>query len=330
MGLLDFIFGKKKEYPTVVPQKYSPIEPYDVPHSPELDKIPMDVQRISAQYDQVHRDNISAFDYRFIQDTNEKELSGVEKIFLKYICGRYVHDTYIAGYWTHTHKIDYRAVMSKFFNLGLIEVHIDLQNCTVKSLKDVLRKRGLPISGKKRDLIARIERTNSLPSQEAESLEKYRKYTPTKHGADIISTLQEDRPAEELSDFPKEMEVLFTKEEVNQHKEEFFIHLRETLQKENLTVQAKELYPGWRFLWHDCQIGQIVFTEFGHKMQWISGASVPNYENILQMSEEDINKYIHATCGDVVSAEGLTLQDCIDKIPYWIQHIRVLIEDEKV
>lgn len=331
MGLLDFIFRKKKEHsPKIVLQKYSPLEPYSTPRSPEFDNKSREVQKLSSQYYRAHCNNISSFDYRFLQNINEKELSCVEKRFLKYVCGRRVHNTYIAGYWSHTYGINYCAVMSKFFKLGLLKADIDLQDCTVKTLKDILRKRGFPISGKKDNLIARIGGTDSLSPQEVALLEDYRAYIPTERGNVIINTLQEtENDAGSCYSF-QEMKVLFTKEEVDQHEKFFFDYLKEALQKEKLIVQVKELHSGWRFLWHDCQVGQIEFSEYGHYMQWIIGASVPNYENILQIGEEDINKYIHATCGDVVSAEGLTLQDCIDKIPYWIQYIHVLVEDEEI
>lgn len=419
MGLLDFIFRKKKEHaPKIVLQKYSPLEPYSPPHSPELDKISREAQILSDQYYQVHCSNISSFDYRFVQDTNEKELSCVEKSFLKYVCGRCVLDTYIAGYWTHTYGIDYRAVMSKFFNLGLLSATIDLQSCTVKTLKEVLRKRGLPISGKKADLIARIGGNDSLSPQELDFLEKYRAYTPTEYGSAIISTvldsatkdtdfedetlalIQMGRITEAFNKVAKwnassavpngididwtnaelpiykrntyektlsehtdrvvasclilndmlglggdklvlllerfnkytptfvENKIMFTEEEVKQHEELFFTCLKGALQKEKLTIQTKKLPTGWRFLWHRYQIGQIAFSKYGHLMQWVSGAQVADWDITSKKETVDMTAYVYDTCGETVNADGLNLQECIDKIPYWIQYIHILIKEE--
>jgi putative phage DNA-binding protein len=329
MGLLDFIFWKKETHlPKIVLPKYSPIEPYVTPHPPELDKVSLELQKISDNYYHIHINNISSFDYRFIQDTNEKELSCVEKSFLKYVCGRHVHDTYIAGYWTHTYGIDYRAVMSKFFNLGVLSATIDLQHCTVKSLKDILRMKHLPVSGKKADLIARIGDTNSLTPQELGVLEEYRAYTPTEYGNAIISTVQETESERESFNSFSEMKILFTEEEVRQHEEIFFVCLKEALQKEKLTIESKEIYAGWRFIWCGCQIGQIKFSEYGHWMQWISGAYPVDWEKISKNDFNDINEYIHDASGDIVSADGLSLQECIDKIPYWIQYLHLLMAEE--
>lgn len=189
MGLLDFFFGKTKKPPSVVLPKYSPLEPYIEKQNTDLDQITAETQARSKNFQSIHDDNISSFDYRSIQSTKGNQLSCVEKSFLKYVCGRPVHNTYIAGYWTHTYGIDYQVVMSKFFNLGLLDARIDLQNCTVKSLKDLLRTRGLRLSGKKCDLITRLESSGKLSSEELDTLDEFRRYTPTKTGAEMVSAV---------------------------------------------------------------------------------------------------------------------------------------------
>ena len=333
MGIFDFLFGKiKKNTPDITTeqsQKYSPIVPYKEKHDAGLEAITLAAQAVSDKFQQKHNANISAFDYRSLQNTNETELSSVEKNFLKYVSGRPVHDTYIAGYWTHEYGLNYALVMSKFFNLGMLTVGIDFQHCTVDVLKNLLRTRQLPVSGKKKDLLTRIATAEPLSDQELGSLEEYRAYIPTEYGNAIIRSMQETERKGQASSSLPERKMRFTKEEVEQHKENFSACLNEALRKEKLTIQAKELNGGWRrFLWQDCQIGQIKFSRYGHRMQWIGGAYTVDWDKATKKEINAMVKYIHETCGEVFEAKDLNLQECITKIPYWIQYIHILIEDK--
>lgn len=333
MGIFDFIFGKiKKNTPDVTTeqsQKYSPIVPYEEKHDAGLEAITLAAQAVSDKFQQKHNANISAFDYRSLQNTNETELSCIEKKFLKYVCGKRIRATQIAGYWTHEYGLNYAFVMSKFFNLGILTVGIDLQHCTTEVLKNLLRTRQLPVSGKKKDLLTRIGEATPLSDQELGSLEEYRAYIPTEYGNAIIRSMQKTKRKEQTAFSSTERKIRFTKEEVEQHKENFSACWNEALRKEKLTIQTKDLNGGWRrFLWQGCQIGQIKFSRYGHRMQWIGGAYAVDWDKATKKEINSMMRYIRETCGEVYEADGLNLQECIAKIPYWIQYIRILIKDK--
>lgn len=120
--------------------------------------------------------------------------------------------------------------------------------------------------------------------------------------------------------------ILFTKEEISQHEKEFFAYWEDILRKENLTVEVKKIAKGWRFLWNSCQIGQIGFTQYGHWMQWFENAYVIDWKVVREKTEDEQDRYFHDASGKFMKVECLNLHECIDKIPYWIQYTRVMID----
>ena len=128
---------------------------------------------------------------------------------------------------------------------------------------------------------------------------------------------------------PPSKEILFTKEEVSQHEKIFFSCWEDVLRKEDLTVKAKKLANGWRFLWNSCQIGQIGFTQYGHWMQWFEKAYVIDWKVVREKTEDEQDRYFHDASGKFMKVECLNLHECIDKIPYWIQYTRVMIDKSR-
>ena len=120
--------------------------------------------------------------------------------------------------------------------------------------------------------------------------------------------------------------ILFTKEEISQHEKEFFAYWEDVLRKENLTVEVKKIAKGWRFLWQGCQIGQVGFKQRGHWIQWFEGAYVIDWKTALKKNDDEQERYFRDASGKLMEADDLDLQECIDKIPYWLQYARVLIE----
>ena len=123
--------------------------------------------------------------------------------------------------------------------------------------------------------------------------------------------------------------ILFTKEEISQHEKEFFAYWEDILRKENLTVEVKKIAKGWRFLWNSCQIGQIGFTQYGHWMQWFENAYVIDWKVVREKTEDEQDRYFHDASGKFMKATCLNLHECIDKIPYWIQYTRVMIDKRR-
>lgn len=143
-------------------------------------------QEISNEDHQKHLNNISSFDVNSIIQTDDKPLTAVEKAFLKYIAGRKVNDPYIAGYWSYEYKIDFNYILSKYINNNYLYIgNPDPHKLTISALKEILRLAGLPTSGKKLDL---VERVNTLPT-ESYSTEQY--YRLTEKGNEIVNSVEE-------------------------------------------------------------------------------------------------------------------------------------------
>lgn len=397
MGFFDFIFRRNNS--STLEEK---LKEWNKAAKEESDK-----------YQKIHDKNINSFNYRKLKNVHDTSLSCVEKSFLKYVCGRTVQETNIAGYWTHSYNIKYSYVMSKFFKLGLLDTKISLKKCTVKVLKEILRGRGIPLNGKKNDLISRLGENPVFSEVEMHLLEQYRIYSLTPSGETIVASVVdsitkdpeiEDKTLEliQIQDFdaafdviakwqasknssqgiginwhttklsetkrkeytkifseysdhivasckilcdmlgmgsrelilllkrfnkytpPPPREILFTEEVVGQHRKAFLSYLKDTLHKEKFTVEIEEKYGGIRIYWRRYPIGQIGFSKYGHTMQWIEGAYVPNTE-----VKDPLNEVV-TSCGNPVTVENLSLQDCLEHINYWIQYINVLIATENI
>ncbi len=95
-----------------------------------------------------------------IIETDSSPLTSVEISFLDYIDSKKVHELSLPGYWTYEYNLDFKYVISKLINNGYLIVSSTpdrLERLKVNELKDILRKHNLKVSGKKAELIQRIE-----------------------------------------------------------------------------------------------------------------------------------------------------------------------------
>lgn len=135
---------------------------------------------------QKHMDNINAFDVHSPIKTDSNPLTAVEKAFLKYLAGRKVNAPDIAGYWSYEYSINFNYIVSKYINNGYLYVgNADPQKLTMPVLKEILLAAGLPTTGKKADLAARV---NTLTANSYATEEYYRL---TEKGAAIVDTVQD-------------------------------------------------------------------------------------------------------------------------------------------
>ena len=64
-------------------------------------------------------------------------------------------------------------------------------------------------------------------------------------------------------------------------------------------------------------------------MQWVEDAYTIDFETAWQKDEDAQERYFRDASGKVLNAKNMTLQECIDKIPHWIQYIHVLAENKQ-
>ena len=411
MGLLDRVLGvfRKNAPKGNLSSEYIPIVPAKIDYEePDEDSL-----KFRENLDKIHKDNISAFDYTKLKSTDNAALSCIERSFLKYICGHPIHGDNVASYWTHEYKIPYALLMSKFFNRGLLTTGYDVKYFTVNMLKTLLRLRGLPVTGKKADLIARLGGATTLSSEESAAMNANKIYVPTKKGRAIIavtpSSITKDPDFEDdvldliqknqidaaytkvmqwrsryspsyglhvdwqnhrLSNVqrqdyekllidapdiiigsctilakmlgsgqiiplldrlgkytpPPPAKIIFTKDEVLQHEKEFFKQWEAILRRNNLIVEIKQKANCYHFLWQECPIGRIAFSQTGHYMQWIEDAYIVDFNEAWRKDEDTQERYFRDASGKVHNAKPLTLQECVNKIPYWVQYIHVLMK----
>ena len=125
-------------------------------------------------------------------ETDSNPLNSVEISFLDYIDTKKVRELSLPGYWTYEYNLDFKYVISKLINNGYMIVSSvpEFDRLKVDELKDILRKHNLKVSGKKADLIQRIEEniTSEQLSQHFDSFgELYYKTTPL--GKELIKSL---------------------------------------------------------------------------------------------------------------------------------------------
>lgn len=122
-------------------------------------------------------------------DTDNKPLTSVEISFLDYINNAEVDNLQLPVYWTYEYNINYKYLISKFINNGYLEVityRSDLNKLKVEELKGILKYFKLKVSGKKSELIERINLNLSI-----DQLKTYfgeigkRYYSVTKKGLEL-------------------------------------------------------------------------------------------------------------------------------------------------
>lgn len=113
-------------------------------------------------YDKFHYKKILKFDYNnLINIPLDRELNYLEKNFLLYISDFDINDLiHLPLYWTFEYNIDYKNLINIFISNGYLEIQNyrnNLNKLLVNELKEILKKSNLKTTGKKDELIKRIE-----------------------------------------------------------------------------------------------------------------------------------------------------------------------------
>lgn len=120
-----------------------------------------DARKRSDYYYSIHTSKVNEIDIDNIskEKFKSRKLTSVEINFLKYIDGRDVDNLSIAGYWTHEYNINYKDVVEQYLGQELLEVcnQKSLSSLNVVTLKEILSSKELVKTGKKADLVKRIE-----------------------------------------------------------------------------------------------------------------------------------------------------------------------------
>ena len=111
----------------------------------------------------------------------------------KYIIGENIYEPYIATYWTYEYNINYSYLISKFFNMDYLKISNyieDLTKLTVSELKEILKSNNIKSTGKKAELIERIEKEISCKdlSNFFNSSNKY--YALTDKGKELLKDVR--------------------------------------------------------------------------------------------------------------------------------------------
>ncbi|EGT4721667.1 SAP domain protein [Clostridioides difficile 824] len=150
-------------------------------------------EKSDALYD-IHTNSINKFNpQNNILETDTKPLTSIEKSFLKYIIGENIYEPYIATYWTYEYNINYSYLISKFFNMDYLKISNyieDLTKLTVSELKEILKSNNIKSTGKKAELIERIEKEISRKdlSNFFNSSNKY--YALTDKGKELLKDVR--------------------------------------------------------------------------------------------------------------------------------------------
>ncbi|QEY33710.1 hypothetical protein FL966_00780 [Caproiciproducens galactitolivorans] len=131
-------------------------------------------------------------DLRLCPESAEPHFNSVELAFLKYIDGTSIKAFAPAQYWYYEYGLNYKAEIAKFISAGLLLISPlnDIEKKTIPQLKEVLRIKNLPLSGKKSELIRRIY--SNFTETEIETFlpkgEEY--YILTEKGKELVAGLK--------------------------------------------------------------------------------------------------------------------------------------------
>ncbi|HFL3604748.1 TPA: SAP domain-containing protein [Clostridioides difficile] len=149
-------------------------------------------EKSDALYD-IHTNSVNEFNpQNNILETDTKPLTSIEKSFLKYIIGENICEPYIAAYWTYEYNINYSYLISKFFNMDYLKISNyieDLTKLKVYELKEILKSNNIKSTGKKAELIEKIEKEISCEdlSNFFSSSNKY--YALTDKGKELLKNV---------------------------------------------------------------------------------------------------------------------------------------------
>ena len=117
--------------------------------------------------EEFHKNKIKLFDYTKIDKVVlNRDLTALEKNFLKYIEGSVADNINLALYWTYDYGIDYKKTIDLFVSnnyLKISDYQTDLKKYTISELKKLLKYYNLKLSGNKPDLLKRI--SNNLTTE---------------------------------------------------------------------------------------------------------------------------------------------------------------------
>ncbi len=125
----------------------------------ELDKQAKD------ESDKAYKDHTNTFknlDFRNVnvKSGDIKSLTSTEKYFLKALSNQIVDELHFPVYWTYEYHINYKQLITKLIENGYVKIACpsdDLSFLTTVQLKEILKFFSLKTSGKKQDLIERIQ-----------------------------------------------------------------------------------------------------------------------------------------------------------------------------
>ena len=145
--------------------------------------------------EEFHKNKIKLFDYTKIDKVVlNRDLTALEKSFLKYIEGSVADNINLAMYWTYDYGIDYKKTIDLFVSnnyLKISDYQTDLKKYTIPELKKLLKHYNLKLSGNKPDLLKRIS-DNLTTENLLDFFKDGPKYLElTEKGKVAISNLQE-------------------------------------------------------------------------------------------------------------------------------------------
>jgi hypothetical protein len=122
---------------------------------------------------------------------NSSSLSPYEILFLDYINGKSIKSPNIAGYWAHEYNLNCQFVIKKLINNGYLaesDYKFNMTKCKLSDLKNYLKDKGLKVTGKKEELIARI--INESPEEDSIAYFNNSLFQCTEKAIDILTNNQ--------------------------------------------------------------------------------------------------------------------------------------------
>ena len=120
--------------------------------------------------------------------TSEDGLSVAEILMLSYADKFHTGENEFQQFWKYHYEVDAQSLLEKLFKNEYITTasqNAALQHKTIPELKQILKENSLPVSGKKQDLISRIE--SNLPEENIRKYCKYQFYELTEKGQYIVN-----------------------------------------------------------------------------------------------------------------------------------------------
>jgi|GEM_PF-1697981 len=177
VALSDLPEGYKTDYYAARDIRIQENDGSSVLSQKEIDLLELSSIKRSQKFHEIHMQAVSKVDISLLKELDEAIiLEAIEISFLKYINGRPADLSYLPGYWTHEHHLNYQNVLGRLFGGGYLEfadMPYVLSKSTVADLHSALKEHGLSIKGKKSELITCIIENLSKEECILEFPEKY-------------------------------------------------------------------------------------------------------------------------------------------------------------